>query len=91
MGQPMTKDGQVTLPPHVRERLGLRAGDHVEFASNDQGEVILRSAPTRRAADATEAVARWTGAFPDGPGVDVLLSASRGSDWRSALPDPEAT
>ncbi len=37
----VSSKGQVTIPQEVRTRLGLRAGDRVEFVSKD-GETILR-------------------------------------------------
>jgi AbrB family looped-hinge helix DNA binding protein len=49
----LTVKGQVTIPKHVRDALGLAAGDGVEFAVNAQGEVVVSRAggrPARRAA-----------------------------------------
>jgi antitoxin PrlF len=37
----MSSKGQVTIPQEVRERLGLRAGDRVEFVKED-GRTVLR-------------------------------------------------
>jgi antitoxin PrlF len=41
----ITSKGQVTIPKPVRDRLSLRAGDHVEFAFTDAGLVVT---PVRR-------------------------------------------
>ena len=38
----ITSKGQVTLPVGLRERLGLRDGDSVEFYFDDQGHVLMR-------------------------------------------------
>ena len=38
----LTSKGQVTVPKQVRERLGLRPGDRVNFAIEEGGEVRLR-------------------------------------------------
>lgn len=38
----ITSEGRVTIPKHVRERLGLRAGDRVDFAVEEDGSVRLR-------------------------------------------------
>ena len=38
----MTEDGQVTLSKKVRDALGLKAGDGVEFDVERNGEVIMR-------------------------------------------------
>jgi AbrB family looped-hinge helix DNA binding protein len=38
----MTVKGQVTIPKDVRDALGLRPGEPVEFDRNDAGEVVIR-------------------------------------------------
>jgi antitoxin PrlF len=37
----MTSKGQMTLPKSVRDRLGLQAGDRVEFVETQQGFLVL--------------------------------------------------
>lgn len=37
----LTSKGQVTLPKEVRDRLGLRAGDRIEFVETDRGFVVV--------------------------------------------------
>ena len=37
----MTSKGQITIPKRIRERLGLRAGDRVDFAVDEDGTVII--------------------------------------------------
>ena len=39
----LTSKGQITLPKEVRSRLGVAAGDHVEFAISDDGSITIRS------------------------------------------------
>ena len=41
MGTRVTSKGQVTIPKNVRERLGVRSGDEVEFFEKD-GVVVVR-------------------------------------------------
>ena len=41
----LTSKGQVTLPKAVRDRLGLRAGDKIEFVEDDEG-FYLRNVQT---------------------------------------------
>lgn len=46
----MTVKGQVTIPKHLRDALGLKAGSRVTFAVNESGEVVLtKASPSRRA------------------------------------------
>lgn len=40
----LTSKGQITLPKAIRERLGLRTGDVLEFRFDERGQVVLRSA-----------------------------------------------
>lgn len=46
-GNPMrvckiTSKGQTTIPKHIRDRIGLRAGDHVYFFINGDGDIVIR-------------------------------------------------
>jgi len=34
--------GQITIPPEVLTRLGVKPGDRVRFIEGDHGEIILR-------------------------------------------------
>lgn len=45
MGMRMTSKGQVTIPAHIREKLGLHPGTEVEFFVKD-GELYLAKAGT---------------------------------------------
>jgi AbrB family looped-hinge helix DNA binding protein len=44
----MTVKGQVTVPKHIRDALGLVPGTQVGFALNEDGEVVLRTPARRR-------------------------------------------
>jgi antitoxin PrlF len=37
----LTSKGQVTLPKSVRERLGVEAGDRLEFVESEQGFLVV--------------------------------------------------
>ena len=39
----LTSKGQTTIPLPVRERLGLRNGDAIDFVFHDDGSVAVRS------------------------------------------------
>ena len=38
----LTSKGQVTVPKAIRERLGLRSGDRLEFRVTEKGEVMVQ-------------------------------------------------
>ena len=40
----MTTKGQVTIPLHVRRRLGLNSGDRVEFVESEDGSFAIKPA-----------------------------------------------
>ena len=40
-GATVTSKGQITLPKSVRDRLGLEAGDRVEFIEAEQGFLVV--------------------------------------------------
>lgn len=48
----LTSKGQVTIPKRLRDTLGLKPGSRIEFAVNQNGEVVLhksgRLRPQRR-------------------------------------------
>lgn len=53
VGARLTEKGQVTIPRHVREGLGLRPGDEVEFVADTPGggyrmRKVLRQNPFTR-------------------------------------------
>ena len=37
----LTAKGQTTIPKRVRDRLGLKPGDRIEFISRDDGTALL--------------------------------------------------
>jgi AbrB family looped-hinge helix DNA binding protein len=66
----LTVKGQVTIPKPIRDALGLKAGDEVDFKINEQGQVILlgplptaknakKRAPDRFDAVRGKAQVRW--------------------------------
>ena len=50
MSTTLTSKGQVTLPKHIRDALGLGPGSAVDFELDEQGRVVIRPArgPRRR-------------------------------------------
>ena len=39
----LTSKGQLTMPKAIRERLGLREGDRVEFRVTENGQVLVEA------------------------------------------------
>ena len=39
----VTTKGQVTIPKEIRDRLGIEAGDEIEFEKSDDGYVLRKS------------------------------------------------
>lgn len=48
MSTTLTVKGQVTIPKQIRDALGLKPGMPVDFAVNEEGEVVIQ--PTKTAA-----------------------------------------
>ncbi len=40
----VTSKGQITIPVEVRKRLGIEAGDRVEFIETSEGEFTIKAA-----------------------------------------------
>jgi antitoxin PrlF len=38
----MTSKGQITIPADIRKKLRLKAGTKVDFAQNENGEIVLK-------------------------------------------------
>lgn len=51
MANALTVKGQVTIPKRVRDALGLKPGDGVDFVVDERGEVVLRNARAGGAPD----------------------------------------
>ena len=59
----MTSKGQLTVPKEIRKRLGLEAGDRVEFVVEEDRTVIR---PARAEANPFEKYIGILGPFPGG-------------------------
>ena len=46
MSTTMTLKGQVTIPKHIRDSLGLKPGAQLDFAVNRDGDVVLHRTNT---------------------------------------------
>lgn len=45
----LTRKGQVTIPKQIRDALNLAPGSKVDFAVNDEGDVVIHKAGARKA------------------------------------------
>ncbi len=70
----VTSKGQVTLPKHVREALGIEPGSEVDFQLEEGRAVMRKCVPT-------EALAEWEGKLRGklaGNSVDETMEMMRG-------------
>jgi antitoxin PrlF len=71
----ISSKGQVTVPQEIRNRLGLSAGDRVEFAIEGDRTVIR---PARAISNPFEKYIGVLGTFPGGPDeINVWLRELR--------------
>jgi antitoxin PrlF len=72
MTSTVSEKGQVTIPKPIRERLGIRAGQVLEFDEHSGGAVVARKTATRSPVDELYGVLRVPG------GTDKLIERLRG-------------
>jgi antitoxin PrlF len=79
MAHQVTVKGQVTIPKRVREYLGIRPGNGVEFEVDQKGDVLLRKAgrPSKRAR-ARSRFAALRGTRKTGMNTDEIMNLLRG-------------
>jgi antitoxin PrlF len=61
MANALTVKGQVTIPKRVRDALGLKPGDAVDFVLDESGKVVMRRAGTQPAEREPDGIDRATG------------------------------
>ena len=75
---PISSKGQITIPREIRERLGVRAGDRVEFVIEDDRTVVK---PHRDNPDPFERQVGILGPFPGGEaGIKAWIDDMRTDD-----------
>jgi AbrB family looped-hinge helix DNA binding protein len=82
MGNALTVKGQVTIPKRVRDALGLKPGDKVDFVVSEGGTVAVRRADPRPASAEPDRFDRAVGTaqIPLGCSVDEYMNMIRGED-----------
>lgn len=73
----LTSKGQITIPIEVRQRLGLKQGDQVEFVL-EHGVTVMK--PARNEADPFAAYAGVLGGFGTKEDVNAWLADLRDAD-----------
>lgn len=67
----LTSKEQLTLPSAIRRRLGVKAGDSLVWALDDEGQVTVMAGRPHTLADIRAAVAAAGPKADAGPGVTV--------------------
>jgi AbrB family looped-hinge helix DNA binding protein len=57
----ITSKGQVTIPKHIREKLGVRPGDEIGF--REDGQAVILEAPAQRGEEVGERFVRKLAEF----------------------------
>jgi antitoxin PrlF len=72
----ISSKGQVTVPQEIRKRLGIEAGDRVEFVA-EEGRTVIR--PARSEENPFERFIGIAGPFPGGEeGIRAWIDEMRG-------------
>jgi antitoxin PrlF len=72
MRSTVTEKGQVTIPKPIRDRLGIRPGEVLEFGEHPDGGVVARKVAVRSPVDELYGVLQVPG------GTDELIESLRG-------------
>lgn len=55
----LTSKGQITIPIEVRQELGLKAGDRIEFVKGEEGKFFIQ--PKKGSIMNLRGIIKWTG------------------------------
>lgn len=81
MATTLTVKGQVTIPKHIRDAVGLTPGTRVEFVIDDRGNVVIEKADRVRATDIQDRFSAAIGKATIPWRSDELMRLLRGDDW----------
>ncbi len=77
MATNVTSKGQVTIPKPIRDRLGIKPGNAVEFELAPDGRVVMVKVGGQRRVNRFEALRGRAGA---GLSTDEIMALTRGED-----------
>ena len=86
MSTTVTSKGQVTIPKHLRDHLGLSTGDQVDFVFADDGSVRLLPMHPKEVRTPKDRFAALVGVRKAGAQTDRLMNLLR--DYDADKDDP---
>lgn len=79
MGHALTIKGQVTIPKAMREHMGAKQGQELEFSALPNGQVLMF--PASKAVPAVNPFLKWVGTGVSGMSTEEILNETRGRGW----------
>lgn len=79
MGHALTVKGQVTIPKAMREHMGVKQGQVLEFLAQPNGQVLMF--PAKPVAPAENPFLKWIGTGVSGMTTEEILNETRGEGW----------
>lgn len=83
----VTTKGQVTIPIGIREKMGIKPGDKVEFEKTEEGYVIQKVAPTTK--DGSDPFEKYRGMAEGSETMPERMRRLRGEYPRGSDEDSE--
>jgi antitoxin PrlF len=75
----LTSKGQITIPIEVREELGLKAGDRIEFVKGEGGRFFMQ--PKKGSIMNLRGMFKWTGKPVTLEEMDEAIAKHIVEDW----------
>jgi antitoxin PrlF len=75
----VTSKGQITIPIEVREELGLKAGDRIEFVKGEEGRFFIQ--PKKGSIMNLRGMFKWTGKPVTIEEMNEAIAAHVVEDW----------
>jgi AbrB family looped-hinge helix DNA binding protein len=78
MGYALTVKGQVTIPKAMRDHMGVRQGQELEFVAQPGGQVLMF--PVKASPSKENPFLKWMGTGVSGMTTEEILRETRGDD-----------